>query len=154
MDNSIKTYVDPVSGNDSEKVNNEDILAVYCTPSYVNEVSKLIKITLVKKGNKETTYHSGVDSESLEEALSQLLKKLGDKFMFSKKYSIIINSAECDIEKFNAQNGLLKKKNIILSFKDGTVVNLNTDEIAQKGLRDISKSQKNNYEANFDSGSM
>ena len=154
MEDSIKTIIDPVSGIEPKTIKTNDILAVYCTPSYVNDVLKLIKITIVQKGNVETIYHEGIDSSELEYTLRDLLDNLGGKFKFNKKYSIIINSDECDIEKFNAQNGLFKKKNVILPFKDGTKVNLETDKISMKGLRDISKPQKSNYEPDFSSGSM
>lgn len=154
MKNKIKTFIDFVSGAEPITIEKDDILAVYCTPSYVNDVLKLIKITIVQKGNVETTYHEGIDSSELEYTLRDLLVKLGDDFKFNKKYSIIINSEECDIEKFNSENGLFKKKNVVLPFKDGTIVDLDTDKIFMKGLKGISKPQKSNYETDFSSGSM
>ena len=156
MKKRIKTYVDPVSGKKPTLVNVDDILAVYCTTSFSDEYLKLIKITILQKGNIETTYHEGIDSSELNNTFRHLLEDLGEKFVCAPKAPILINAMECDIEKSNLKINPLKKNNLVLNFSDGTLANLNLSEVSIKGFnsKNITKPPKDNYELDFSSGSM
>lgn len=156
MKKTIKTYIDPVSGKEPTSINVDNILAVYCSTSFSNDFLKLIKITILQKGNVETTYHEGVDSSELNNTLRYLLEDLGEKFICAPKAPILINALECDIEKSNFKTGHLKKDEIVLSFSDGTVTHLNQSEVSIKGFnsKNITKSLKDNYDLDYSSGSM
>lgn len=156
MKKAIKTYIDPVSGKVPTSINVDDILAVYCTTSFSNDFLKLMKITILQKGNIETTYHEGIDSSELNYTLRHLLEDLGDKFICAPKTPLLINALECDIEKSNFKIRPFKKNNLVLSFFDGTVKHLDQSEVSIKGFnsKNITKPQKDDYELDFSSGSM